>query len=65
MRNDRYKLINFYSNDEINLYDLKNDPHEMKSLHDNPEYTGVLAQMKESLEKIRGHYDLPARPEKR
>ena len=61
VRNDRYKLINFYSSDGFNLFDLKNDPTEMKSVHANPEYAEVLAQMKKSLEAMRTHYDLPPR----
>jgi N-acetylglucosamine-6-sulfatase len=59
VRDERYKLINFYSNDGFNLYDLKNDPKEMKSVHADPEYAPVLANMKEKLSKLRQKYELP------
>ncbi|MEM7391156.1 MAG: sulfatase [Verrucomicrobiota bacterium] len=61
VRDARYKLINFYSNDGFNLFDLKSDPHEMKSVHDHPEYASVMTRMKERLEQLREHYDLPPR----
>ena len=47
--------------DGFNLFDLKNDPNEMKSVHDHPEYVEVLANMKKSLETMRSHCDLPPR----
>ena len=64
VRSDRYKLINFYSNDEINLFDLKQDPNELKSVHADPEYAPILAQMKAKLEDLRKEFDLPPRPTK-
>jgi len=57
----RYKLINFYSNDGLDLFDLKNDPREMTSVHDSPEYATVLTDMKKRLAEMRAHYDLPPR----
>jgi arylsulfatase A-like enzyme len=59
VRNDRYKLINLYSNDGYFLFDLKNDPREMKSVHANPEYADTLAAMKADLKSLRSHYELP------
>ena len=59
VRNDRYKLINFYSNDGFNLYDLKNDPTEMIDVSGSPAYSEVLASMKDELDRLRGQYDLP------
>jgi N-acetylglucosamine-6-sulfatase len=58
VRNDRYKLINFYSNDGFFLFDLKNDPREMKSVHANPEYADTMTAMKAELARLRGHYEL-------
>jgi len=51
----------FYSNDGFNLFDLEKDPNEMQSVHDNPEYAAVLADMKKCLEEMRVQYDLPPR----
>jgi arylsulfatase A-like enzyme len=59
VRSDRYKLINFYSNDGFNLFDLEKDPQEMHSLHNNPEYATILQQMKTTLADLRTHYELP------
>ncbi|MCH2208528.1 MAG: sulfatase [Lentisphaerales bacterium] len=59
VRDGRYKLINFYSNDGYNLFDLKKDPNEMTDLSKNPEYQGILEVMKGKLSKLRQKYDLP------
>ena len=34
---------------EFELYDLENDPHEVKNLADNPKYQNVLSELKEKL----------------
>jgi arylsulfatase A-like enzyme len=60
VRNDRYKLINFYSNDGFDLYDLKHDPAEMVDVSGLPAYSEILASMKEELARLRKQYDLPA-----
>ncbi|MEN9362220.1 MAG: Arylsulfatase [Verrucomicrobiota bacterium] len=58
----RYKLINFYADGEINLFDLEKDPQELKSVHDDPAYAEVLKEMKAKLEALRTQYQLPERP---
>ena len=60
VRNERYKLINFYANDGYNLIDLENDPNEMINVANNPEYKEVLASMTAELARLRKAYDLPA-----
>ena len=60
VRDDRYKLINFYDNDGLNLFDLEKDPKEMKDVSKNPEYQEILEQMKNKLSKLRKDYELPA-----
>jgi arylsulfatase A-like enzyme len=59
VRNDRYKLINFYSNDGFDLYDLKEDPTEMVDVSEVTSYSDILASMKEDLSNLRKQYDLP------
>ena len=59
VRNDRYKLINFYSNDGFDLYDLKEDPAEMVDVSEQANYSDVLALMKEDLSRLRKQYELP------
>lgn len=70
IRNERYKLIFFYGDklamtgsDDVTttpaweFYDLQTDPHENKNQYANPQYTQVIAQMKEELLRLREHYD--------
>jgi len=60
----RYKLIRFYGRDAPNgeeweLYDLENDPYEMKSEFNNPEYAGIINIMKEELRELQSQYKVP------
>ncbi|RMD75212.1 MAG: DUF4976 domain-containing protein, partial [Lentisphaerae bacterium] len=59
VRTERYKLIHFYTHDWYELYDLKNDPHEMHNLARDPRYAQLLEQMKELLKKERTRYAVP------
>jgi N-acetylglucosamine-6-sulfatase len=59
VRNDRYKLINFYSNDGYNLFDLQKDPSELTDVSSDASYADVLAAMKQDLARHRKDYDLP------
>lgn len=62
--NDRYKLIHFYYGmDEWELYDLKNDPHEMNNLYGKPGYEKVTAKMMKELKKLIKQYDDPIEDE--
>jgi arylsulfatase A-like enzyme len=58
MRDDRYKLVRFYS-DDINaweFYDLKTDPHEMHNRIDDPAMQARIAAMKQGLVALRRQY---------
>jgi arylsulfatase A-like enzyme len=57
VRTDRYKLIYFYTVNEWQLYDLKNDPAEQKNLIADKKHAGVLVNMKKELLRLRDHYD--------
>jgi len=57
VRTDRYKLIYFYTVNEWQLYDLKNDPTEQKNLIADKKYADVLVNMKKELLRLRDHYD--------
>ncbi|MFW6044052.1 MAG: sulfatase [Marinilabiliaceae bacterium] len=53
----RYKLMHFYYDvDEWELYDLKQDPHEMTNVYDHPAYKDVREMMHQKLDSIRSHY---------
>lgn len=71
IRTENYKLIHFYYDiDEWELYDLKNDPQEMKNLIHDAAYKDITAELKTELQNLRVHYQdtepekyLPALPD--
>jgi N-acetylglucosamine-6-sulfatase len=56
---DRYKLFHLTTTDEWQLFDLEKDLQEMKSLHDDPAYATVLADMKKVYQELRVKYQVP------
>jgi arylsulfatase A-like enzyme len=56
VRTERYKLIHFYDIEEWELYDLEKDPHEMRSLYEDPAYAKVVVDMKRELDRLRDQY---------
>jgi len=59
VRTDRYKLINFYENNEWELYDLEKDKSEMKNVYNDPAYAKVRATMMKKLEELKMQYKDP------
>ena len=57
VRTDRYKLIHFYYDvDEWEMYDLKEDPSEMKSVYNDPSYKKVQETLHKKLRELRTQY---------
>ena len=57
VRTERYKLIHFYYDvDEWEMYDLEKDPHEMKSVYNDPSYAEVRAKLEIRLKELREKY---------
>src|SRR5699024_1682857 len=67
IRTDHYKLIYYYGDPldvkgavqkktepEWELFDLDNDPMEMKNVYADAAYTEVVAELKEKLTSLRG-----------
>jgi len=59
----RFKLIRFYGKDvpngeEWEFFDLKNDPKEMTSQYNNPEYAAEIAKLKNELQNLRDKYEV-------
>lgn len=59
VRTKDHKLIYFYELDEWELYDLKKDPHELKSVYGDPAYSEIQARMTEELRRLQKEYDVP------
>ena len=59
---DRYKLVHFYlpDVDEWELFDLKTDPHELKSVFGDATYVPVVAELKRTLDQLRAEVKEPA-----
>ncbi len=56
VRTKDYKLIHYYTLDEWELFDLKKDPDELKSVYADPAYADVVKEMKAELERLRTYY---------
>ncbi|MEP6756435.1 MAG: sulfatase, partial [Chthonomonadales bacterium] len=58
---DRYKLVYFYEPkfNYYELFDLKTDPHEMKSRYGNPKYKDIQNKLLQELAKLRAELKLP------
>ncbi len=57
VRTHRYKLIHFYYDiDAWELYDLEKDPREMNNVYGDPEYAGVVQELKAELARLRRQY---------
>ena len=62
IRTERYKLIHFYNDiDAWELYDLKNDPMEMRNLITDPGYKEIAKSLKHKLYNLQVKYDDPIR----
>jgi arylsulfatase A-like enzyme len=59
VRTARHKLIYFHETKEWELYDLEQDPNELKSVYDSPEYATVRAALHDELDRLRTYYDAP------
>ncbi len=56
VRTERYKLINYYELGEREMFDLKIDPQEMKSVYNDPEYAEIQTQLEQELARLRSYY---------
>ncbi|MEM7231577.1 MAG: sulfatase/phosphatase domain-containing protein [Planctomycetota bacterium] len=56
VRTDRYKLIKYYNISEWELFDLKNDPDEVRSVYTNPKYKQIRADLEKELLRLETHY---------
>lgn len=52
VRTERYKLIRYYQLGEWELFDLVKDPNELRSVHGDPAYAKVQAELEAELERV-------------
>ena len=61
IRTDRYKLIHYLYGDEgWELFDLAQDPNELRNLYRNPQYAPLTNELKAGMEGLKKQYALPA-----
>ena len=60
VRTDRWKLIHFYNDiDEWELFDLKNDPHELHNIYGQPGTEKITKELRKELHRLQGQYRDP------
>jgi arylsulfatase A-like enzyme len=52
LRTDTHKLIHYHKADQWELYDLVNDPDELKNLHHSPAAQPLVADLKSRLKRL-------------
>ena len=54
VRTERYKLIRYYKPvDEWEMFDLQEDPLELRSIYDDPQYAQIRAELEAELARLR------------
>ena len=57
VRTERYKLIEYYTEgDYWELFDLDQDPDELRNVYNDPEYETVVSEMRRTLQQTRERY---------
>lgn len=57
VRTDRYKLIEYYSEgDYRELFDLQEDPNELRNVYEEPAYADIMTALEEELRHLREVY---------
>jgi arylsulfatase A-like enzyme len=64
VRTDNYKLIRYYAYNKWELFDMKKDPHELKSVYNNPEYMEIKKRLKDELARLEALYKIKEEDDK-
>lgn len=59
VRTEQFKLIYFPQTEEWNLFDLKQDPLEMRSVHSAPDYQTKKAELEAEFQRLRRRFEAP------
>ncbi len=65
VRTDRHKLIHYYEDAALELYDLLEDPLEVNNLIASPEAVEIRDLLLDELDRLRTHYGAPKVPDPR
>lgn len=60
IRTERYKLIHYPTTGEWELFDLTEDPDELRSVYDRPDHADRVEELKRRLQQLREQYRVPA-----
>lgn len=63
VRTDRYTLAHYYEDDEWELFDLQEDPEQLQSVYEDPEYADVREELKKKIEELQEQYEVEFLPE--
>ena len=56
VRTEQFTLAYFYQTGEWELYDLKNDPQQLRNVYADPAYAGKVSELKAELNRLRALY---------
>jgi len=56
VRTERYKLVYYYQTGEWELFDLVEDPSELRSVYDDPDRAALVQTLKAELRRLRAQY---------
>ncbi len=57
VRTDQYTLAYFPDHDEWELFDLEEDPEQLTSVYDDPDYADVQQRLKETLDELQERFE--------
>lgn len=56
LRTDRYTMAHFYESKEWELFDLEEDPNQLTSVYDDPNYAETRRNLHDELTRLRLHF---------
>ena len=59
IRDQRYKLVHYYRNNDWELFDLETDPADQVNLYGKPGYEAITNDLKQRLDGLRQKYQVP------
>ena len=59
IRKDNFKLLEFFEDDHLELYDLEKDPQELNSVYGEPAYAKITDEMRKELLRLKEKYLVP------